>query len=54
MLQTSKGKQFSEHGKKHAATFNNITGIYVKEQLNIHFKFYLLYTVTEESEDSTC
>lgn len=50
-----KGKtQFRENGKIHAAKFNNIKGIYVKEQLNIHFKFYQLYTMRKESEDSTC
>lgn len=54
MLQTSKGKHSSENGEIHAAKFNNIKGIYVKEHLNIHFKFYQLYTMREESEDSTC
>lgn len=50
-----KGKtQFSENVKIHAAKFITITGIYVKEQLNIHFKLYHLYTITEEFEDSTC
>lgn len=43
--------QFSENGKIHAEKFNYITEIYVIEQLNIHFKFYHLYTIVEESED---
>lgn len=54
-LKDFKGKtQFTENGIIHAAKFYNITGIYVKEQLNSHFKFYRLYTMTEESGDSTC